>query len=655
MRSAILSAAMALFACGAAADEETVRQALRAAIMDQPVEIPRAPGSAIDDNLAALYVAVNRSSRDEWREKRRGAPLDTSTKAFDQLLKESNPAEAFLEARRNRKYVNVRRIYNGIALPFVYLAQGQLLSLFFLPINLTEEIFTGHRYLNPEQRKERQAAKTLLESSASAEPETLAQARDAAQTWEERRQRMTAIQAAANAERAEEEKRFASQEFWTKRSILSAGERKSRDTIEALTEAEAERRRERSLSYSMLTGEVAGPEREAMRPALHALLTSNNSYPEAAAEYRNAFPAGVYIAELDAGEAALDRQEGDLLASNIRLETLGELYSRLPWGKRIEALRTKSEFNPGYTLSQANRKRAQLRRRFVLTGEPAVKPPHISAEQARREKLTFFSSGRRLFLTDAIARLIFLPFRSGFPRTALLDEANRIPEQFYETRQGLQWAERIARAYGDEKRYDDAAEWWMKAGRADRAEQMHEEAAEELEERAEDRSSDSAAAKDYRELLERYPDYQHANRVRERLEELERRLASATAVSVDEFRDHPSLGRLLGIPPELYDGKKSNGEISNNDLLIQSSQAVYTDQSDGEFKRIDLDPEQSERFLRELVIVRRQDQMEDIRRKRPAVRKKAPLALEAGAFPGFEIHPSLVPLEPDMEERRLYE
>jgi hypothetical protein len=39
----------------------------------------------------------------------------------------------------------------------------------------------------------------------------------------------------------------------------------------------------------------------------------------------------------------------------------------------------------------------------------------------------------------------------------------------------------------------------------------------------------------------------------------------------------------------------------------------------------------------------------------PRSRKRIPVAIEGGAFPGFDVMPGLVALEPNERERRLYE
>jgi hypothetical protein len=128
-------------------------------------------------------------------------------------------------------------------------------------------------------------------------------------------------------------------------------------------------------------------------------------------------------------------------------------------------------------------------------------------------------------------------------------------------------------------------------------------------------------------------------------------------ISREELLAWPELAgpQGLALPATLLDGRKSNGEISKTGVsLLPGGIVSYFEENVGRRLELPTETERVDTAIRLLEPRRRADAVtREIRRPMP--RKKIPLALEAGIYPGFEIFPGLVPLEPESRQRRLYE
>jgi hypothetical protein len=315
-------------------------------------------------------------------------------------------------------------------------------------------------------------------------------------------------------------------------------------------------------------------------------------------------------------------------------------------------------FDPEPSLRAAKAAGERRRRLYVWQGrDPQVVDRSLRGEEVRLARGSVIDRARVLFVTDALARLLFLPLADPMPRPELLAAAERTDPAWLSADENRNWLDAWARALRNERRYEEEARLWESYMEPSRAARARQRAARHLEKIASRTESWSRRASILARIATGYPVYTKGERVRSALEEARRQAMARAAISREELRRWPELLGESGLDLEstLVDGTKSNGEIGKEGLLILPGGLVaWKDRGSQRWIERGVEPERADRTLRALEPRRRLDALRE-ETARPLPRKKIPLAFEAGVYPGFEIAPGLVPLEPDAKDRRLYE
>ena len=235
--------------------------------------------------------------------------------------------------------------------------------------------------------------------------------------------------------------------------------------------------------------------------------------------------------------------------------------------------------------------------------------------------------------------------------------AGYIDVKFLTYPEGKKWLKRISRAQQIEKRWQSAIESARLAGEEKRVTSLEKKAGRSLEKLGDQAPRARDAVSIYTRLLSAYPSYYKRLLVEEKLEEARRKERAVAMVDLEELKAWPELWKDQGLylAPQLLDGKKRGGEITSDGVLIlQGFSYAYTDRETGRFVEVSMEEKD---FLEVLHLLesRRRMMFLDRALKQPNPRKRVPLSLEAGVFPGFDVSPGLVPLDVNQEEMRLYE
>lgn len=657
------------------AEDPGVRDALRAALVgdaargqmlahvrlaeERATKVPKA--SRLAENMAVLAESSRRPIEPiiDWKAHLRGFPRDASTKAADRLVRRTEPRQRFEEARSDRRYERLRSAYNGIAIPIAAAVQGQFFPLVTLPFRAVENLVVGRRFLTPEQRKELTAAARAREAFPT--DAKLAERTDKiAGKWPAKRRNLSALQASTNAAKALRHDEIFSAAFWLSRQqaaqdkpVAGGSAAKLQQQLAALADA---RRAGTSAAREAAPDAAEKAEGAAL---VRGLLLADKAAFDAAVRRLSLTSAGSPLEDdMIAARAAMARQSGDLTLTGATLRGLAHALPKSPWGGRAAGVLAMPEYSPAAELQRAQDRIAERRRGYLVAGmPPQLAMRALTPEEARQTRQSWIDRAQALFLTDMLARALFMPFLPAFPRPELPDAAARVEPEWFETKQGRRWLARVAEAQRVEKRHEDAARNWERLGNTKKADSARQRAAKLIERQAEDAPRAEQAVVFYERLLNAYPQYRKRARVEKALADRRAEAESLVTVTRDELKDWPELRATdaLGISETLLDGRKSNGEIAREGILVLRREAwSYTDRATGERREVTLDAAHRDRALELVEPLRR---TAAVRKEigKPLPRKRIPLAVEAGALPGFDVAPGLVPLEPDIEERELYQ
>ncbi len=664
--------------------ERQVQQALRAAVLgdaeavrdvaEERREMERAATTArsvprpISSALAALSASVDRPLP-TVREQRRtlsGYRRSQVTRNMEELLRREEPRQRFLEARADRRYARLQRTVNAALDPVMSLAQGQIFPLLSLPFDVAEYAFIGRLYLTPEQRRELYTARgaVAVDTSGSAEE----RAQTVLDSLGERRTRVAALQARQNAARAVEQGRDWAAVFWYERELqLQGWTGVRRSGHRELLRRFAEEREVRTASREVLEGgesfrspEEFGVYRDIVR---HLVLRDYEEglppFREAVAGYQRSYPGSRALPAALAAEAAVAQAEGNRPLAAVRLEQLLEgRFARGGWDARAEAILRKPEYDPLPELRQAVRTINGRWWGYILHArDPQVLERSLTAEEARMRRTTLVERARGLFLTDWLARMLFLPFQDPFPEPELPNAAVAVDPDWFVSPDGEWWGQRLGLAYRREGRYVDAAGLYDRMGDERRAARARHRAARELERRGDNAPTPELAVRAYERLVNAWPDYRRYDRVRRSLRDARREADTLAVIDREELRAWPELAGedALDLNPDLLDGRRETGEIGREGVAVLRYGAYsYVDRRTG--RRIEL-PLAEEQLGRVLALMEPRRRTQSVREElaKPRPRKRIPLGLEAGFLPGLDLSPSLVPLDPDEAARRLYE
>ena len=219
-------------AAAASSEDASVQRALRASLLGDAAAVrAEAAGNsegeeALGEEMEALALGTDRPIPTLGEARRALKPYDRDAinRTLDRLIRRSEPRQRFFEARKDRRYDDVRRTFNALASPFASAAQGQFFPLITLPFDIVETVVVGRPYLTPEQRRELKAARAVEENFGSgALGGTPARVDD---SYTGKRQALAAIQARQNTNKAVEEQRPVAAQFWWDRESKLRGTRR---------------------------------------------------------------------------------------------------------------------------------------------------------------------------------------------------------------------------------------------------------------------------------------------------------------------------------------------------------------------------------------------------------------------------------------------
>lgn len=656
----------------AGADDARVQQAVRASLLGNATEVrslardQRADekngvsSEKISENIAVLAATTARPlpTLDNAKSILSGFRTDQSTRNLDRLLRRVEPRQRFIEARKDARYESLRRIFNGILSPLSSAARGQFFALISLPFEAAEQLVTGNKFLSPEQRKELAEAKNVnaqkISGGLPASPRTVAS------EWNPKRRALSALEGKQNGEKFQKEGVLQTADFWFQQEMKARGWKAPRNPGHEKLLAQAKRLEgEQRVSVAIVDGDSliahGGAEKD-YATVLREFIADPQSaaFQSAAKQFSVSHEFNRAAPDVIAAKAAAsdDPPTQHLLLQQVASETSGR------WSVRAAAILRRPENDPAPALAAAKQKLDARKRNFVISGaDPETAERSYTAEEARLRRGSWVSRARGLFVTDSLSRLLFLPFTDPAPRPELLDAAAKANPNWYDGAEGRKWLRTVARAQAVEKRYEDAAQSYRRLGDPSRASAMRQKAAKLLETIGDRAADDRTAATAYERLLNAYPDYKKMARVKESLALARVRRDAVATITVEEFRAWPELRRIDGfaVPDALVDGKKGNGEVTKDGVAIMKYDAIsYADKTTGRRSEQPLTAPAKEEILR-LLIPRRRSSIVSTEIAKPLPRKRIPASVEAGAFPGFDAAPALVPLTPNPRERELYQ
>lgn len=644
--------------------------ALRAALMGRPdhvqsaarLMLSRGDGEEYKRASSAATILATSTARPipAAGEARRVYPPASRTQAVRiwRLTKNRvNPADRWLEARADRRYDRFQRTTDAVLAPLANAAQGQFFSLLSLPFAAADWVIVGRVYLTPEQRKELQEARRIAANPQLDEPE----ADEFLETWRDRRRKLGALQAARNGDDALAKGELSTALFWYSRATgLLPENRRYVEKFDKARQRQSEERLARRASLSMAQADAAFSTRAELAAygnllRVYLLKEERDKFSADARAFRARMPWSHLLPVLDAAIAGTHRNEG---IPRLAASWLATIETDTPWGERAAALLLRPELDPVPTLETAQGDIDRRFHDFIVKGTNPYRPPRSrTAEEARLDRTIWVDRARALFITDILSRILFLPFLDPMPRRELLDAAAVIDDPWFDRPEAQPWLARIARAREVERRHDAAVRTWERLGNERRARRAANAAGHHLERLARSAATPREAAAIYQRLINAWPQYRHIERVRiehARAEIRSQAVAVIPRALIKSYPDFLSPG-ILDLSPRLVDGQRRNGEIAREGVwLLPWGGIVYQDEDTRRDIERTLPAGNIDNALA-LLIERRRLASDHVEVRKPLPRRRIPLEVEAGIFPGFDVSPGLVPLSPAQRERELFE
>jgi hypothetical protein len=666
----------------AADPDKLVEEALRAALLGEDARLDRlvwecevferhnarpAPYAApLSENIAALAAARRRplARARDMRALLDDRPADSEFDAFVQLIERTEPRDRLRIARDARRYEAWRQRVNAATNAAAGLLTLQLFPLLQPPLDLLDYALVKRYYLSPEERREWYAARLVLATEGLSQADRAGASRGL-ETATARRMATSRLQARRNAEEAARNGRLLDADWWYRREMLLAGSPRPMHDAHKLVIEERGRALEQSRRALIVRdGEsVLGDPAQlaACRSLLQALLldpaapTTLNELQD----FRARFPASPLVPATRVAEAAHARMVGNEDLARVTLEDLAR-QGDSPWSTRAGLYATRPDFQPRVAFDEARAVIAARYRAYILAGvNPRRHERHLSAEDARLIESDWIQSARSLFVFDVLGRsitLLLLPSET-FPREELVDALRTAPPSFLESPEGRAERRRVAHALRRLKRHEESGRLFAALGDADQARRQFERAARALVREA-DAAQDPRQRRELaRRVLHAYPDTSAARRARVLERTATTELETILTLTPRELAAFPDLWRDggLNLPGILFDGRRGNSEIDRDGLRLRVGGRVsFVDRNTGEEFVLAVDEAVIARVVAEAFPRRRARAMAEELDK-PRERKRIPVMVEGGAFPGFDAAPGLVPLEPDWRQRRLYE
>ncbi|MCC5876532.1 MAG: hypothetical protein JJU11_09975 [Candidatus Sumerlaeia bacterium] len=580
-----------------------------------------------------------------------------AVRAWELVKNRVAPTDRWLEARADRRYDTFQRSVDGVLGPLANAAQGQFFSLLTLPFAAADWLAVGRVYLTPEQRRELQLARRVV-----ADPLILqTEAEEKIDPWRERRRKLGALQATRNGREAHKTGDLETALFWYGRAAALRANDDPPAALEKVRQEISEARLSRRNSLSMSGGDTRFSTRAELASygtmlRAHA-AGDTDAFAAEARLMRARMPWSRLLPTLDAATAAHAHRSGDSRLAAVWLAALAETDDS-PWAERAEALLQRPHFDPLPVLEDAQNRIDRRRRAFLIEGTDPYRPPRShTAEEARRGRTIWIDRARALFVTDILSRTLFLPFLDPFPRREMLDAAAQVDDGWFDREEAESWLRRIARANEVERRWDAAVKTWERLGDDKRAERTAHRAARRLERTARRAPSPREATAIYNRILNAWSDYRHLERVREARDRAHIRSQAIAVIPRALIKSYPDFlaSDALDMSPHLVDGRRSNGEIAREGVwLLPWGAYVYNDEDTRRDIEVPL-PRENVDVAIALLIERQRLASDHTELRKPRPRRRIPLEVEAGIFPGFDVSPGLVPLTPEQRERELYE
>ncbi|MBX3729156.1 MAG: hypothetical protein KF858_08210 [Candidatus Sumerlaeia bacterium] len=662
--------------------DKLVEEALRAALLGQDTRLDRlvwecevferhnarpAPHSAtLRENVAALAAARRRplARARDMRALLDDRPADSEFDAFVQLIERTEPRDRLRIARDARRYEAWRQRVNAVTNAAAGLLTLQLFPLLQPPLDLLDYALVKRYYLSPEERREWHTARLVLATEGLSQAER-ANAASGLETATARRMATARLQARRNAEEAVRNGRLLDADWWYRREMLLAGSpRPLHDAHKEVIEARGidVGRARQALVVRDGASVLGDPAQHAACRALLQALLLDPAAPTTLNQiqaFRARFPASPLVPATRVAEAAHARLLGNDPLARATLEDLAQ-QGDSSWSTRAGLYATRPDFHPRVAFDEARAVIAARYRDYILAGvNPRRHERHLSAEDARLIESDWIQSARSLFVFDILGRsitLVLLPSET-FPREELFDALRAAPADFLQSPEGRDERRRVAHALRRMKRHEEAGRLFAGLGDADQARRQFERAARALVREA-DAAQDPRQRRELaRRVLNAYPDTSAARRARLLERTATTELETILTLTPRELAAFPDLWRDGGLklPGILFDGNRSNSEIDRDGLRLRVGGRVsFVDRNTGDEVVLAVDEAVIGRVVSEAFPRRRARAMAEELDK-PRERKRIPVMVEGGAFPGFDAAPGLVPLEPDWRQRRLYE
>jgi hypothetical protein len=616
----------------------------------------------ISEDIQVLSLVAGRSlpTLGEFRDGMDGYRRDQAEKNIERLLRRQEPRQRFIEARKDRRYEQQRQLVNNVITPVALFFQGQFSAVFGIPFNGLDYYFTGRKYPTPGKRKELYT--TYAAAQYSGMDPVAEQARKRQGQLLDRRRKLEVLHCDYNGDRAFSRDDFLISLFWYKRKMQQSESGDDDLEVFKVLGEQAQNRAWKNQSNTIADGDALfyDPEEfSAFSNAVSALfLEDSEAMAKAAQKLSVNYPSSHCLDDVVVAQASLSLLQGEGVMAVLQLEEVSRVYADEPWASKSKAYLQRPMLDPEVMLEEAKAEKDKRYQGFLWTGkDPTVYDESLSAELCRQRRRTGFMMAQRLFLPDMIGRALFLPFMEPFPQPEMADAAGYIDLEFLTSPEGEKWLKRISRAQQIEKRWQSAIESARLAGDEKRVVSLEKKVARSLEKLGDKAPRARDAVSIYTRLLSAYPSYYKRLRVEEKLEGSRRKERAVALITLDELKAWPELWKDQGfyLSPQLLNGKKRGGEITSEGMMIlQGSSYAYTDKETGRFVEV---PMEEKDFLTVLHLLESRRRMMSLDRalRQPNPRKRVPLSLEAGVFPGFDVSPGLVPLDVSQEEMRLYE
>ena len=415
---------------------------------------------------------------------------------------------------------------------------------------------------------------------------------------------------------------------------------------------EAEEARALSVSVAPWEDKLSPQEQKALEASVRALFCHDDAaLSRLAAEVPSLADSILYA------RAALTEQKGSHdEACNLLADVAREFENR-PGGRAAAALLATPSYNLDSAYDEAVQKFIEERKRFILTGKRSTEDNAYVLGSAALDNIGQNAVNiPALFFTDMLVRGVAEYFRTQVAIDGVIDAGAAYIRRYPGGTRAAEIAKEIAmlsQKSGDPARSRTYLEYSGPAD-ASQTKKIRENEARELFESAQ-KSTDLVSKKRLLEhLLNSYPDTKIAKTASRELARIPPNLEPGSIVLPRKMlAKDPELLEALGLTPEVVDGNKRNGELSEEGIAI-----------DGEGRRFSYKFSQSQEF--EIKEVPREKRTWILARARAlhtsfAYELKAketlhhqivPLQIEGGAGSGgVEVAPKLIPY-PDLGETR---